>query len=43
VWIFPTYNRYAALRETLNSLAAQVPATNFEVVIVDDGSTDANL
>ncbi len=39
--IIPTYNRYAALRETLNSLAAQVPATNFEVVIVDDGSTDA--
>jgi glycosyltransferase involved in cell wall biosynthesis len=40
--IIPTYNRYVALRETLVSLSAQVPAAlNFEVVVVDDGSTDA--
>jgi glycosyltransferase involved in cell wall biosynthesis len=40
--IIPTYNRYESLFETLDSLAAQrLPASEFEVVVVDDGSTDA--
>ena len=39
--IIPTYNRKALLRETLNSLAQQTyPSDHFEVIIVDDGSTD---
>jgi GT2 family glycosyltransferase len=37
----PTYNRRAKLARCLASLAAQtVPMEEFEVVIVDDGSTD---
>ena len=35
----PTYNREILLRETLNSVFAQT-YKDFEVVIVDDGSTD---
>lgn len=39
--IIPTYNRAASLRETLESLAQQsYPADRFEVIVVDDGSTD---
>ncbi len=39
--ILPTYNRYASLAMTLDSLASQTLAVErFEVVIVDDGSTD---
>jgi glycosyltransferase involved in cell wall biosynthesis len=39
--IIPTYNRKDLLRETLNSLAQQTyPSDRFEVVVVDDGSTD---
>lgn len=39
--IIPTYNRKGFLREILNSLAQQTyPSNCFEVIIVDDGSTD---
>lgn len=39
--IIPTYNRKDLLRETLNSLAQQTyPKDHFEVILVDDGSTD---
>lgn len=39
--IIPTYNRQAFLRETLAALAAQVwSGEPFEVIVVDDGSTD---
>ena len=39
--IIPTYNRKDSLYETLVSLAQQTwPADHFEVIIVDDGSTD---
>lgn len=39
--IIPTFNRYQWLRETLDSLARQNgPANQFEVIVVDDGSTD---
>jgi glycosyltransferase involved in cell wall biosynthesis len=39
--IIPTYNRKEWLRETLNSLARQTyPNDRFEVIVVDDGSTD---
>ena len=37
--IIPTHNRRAMLREALASVAAQRGA-NFEVIVVDDGSTD---
>jgi glycosyltransferase involved in cell wall biosynthesis len=37
-----TYNRCALLREALSSLTAQsLPSSQFEVIVVDDGSTDA--
>lgn len=37
--VVTTWNRPAALRECLDALAAQdLPATEFEVVVVDDGS-----
>lgn len=40
--IIPTYNRKWFLLETLNSLSRQTfPASNFEVIIVDDGSTES--
>lgn len=39
--IIPTYNRKGLLRETLDSLARQTyPSDRFEVIVVDDGSTD---
>lgn len=39
--IVPTYNRAPLLRATLEALAAQtLPASRFEVVVSDDGSTD---
>ena len=39
--IIPTYNRKGMLRETLQSLAQQTyPGDCFEVIVVDDGSTD---
>ncbi len=39
--IIPTYNRNQSLRETLTSLSDQtIGAASFEVVIIDDGSTD---
>jgi GT2 family glycosyltransferase len=39
--VVATYNRRAGLAELLQALAAQsYPASQFEVVVVDDGSTD---
>ncbi|WP_063763204.1 glycosyltransferase [Streptomyces sp. NRRL WC-3742] len=40
--IVPTYNRSGLLRHTLDSLARQrlAPGEEFEVIVVDDGSTD---
>ena len=39
--IIPTYNRAELLRRTLDSLAGQqLPRTSFEVLVVDDGSSD---
>lgn len=39
--IIPTRNRAALLKRTLNSLAAQtLPQENYEVLVVDNGSTD---
>lgn len=39
--IIPTYNRAPLLRHTLDSLARQsLPAGQFEVLVVDDGSSD---
>jgi glycosyltransferase involved in cell wall biosynthesis len=39
--ILPTLNRLASLRVTLRSLAGQtLPLEDYEVIVVDDGSTD---
>ncbi|TDB74892.1 glycosyltransferase [Micromonospora sp. KC723] len=39
--VIPTYNRSALLRHTLDSLTRQrMPADQFEVIVVDDGSSD---
>lgn len=39
--VIPTYNRRGSLRRTLDGLARQsLPASEFEVVVVSDGSTD---
>jgi glycosyltransferase involved in cell wall biosynthesis len=39
--IIPTFNRQASLLETLDSLFNQTfPRENFEIIVVDDGSTD---
>ena len=38
--IIPTYNRLDVLPEVLTALEHQVEAPSFEVVVVDDGSTD---
>jgi glycosyltransferase involved in cell wall biosynthesis len=39
--IIPTYNRVDSLMETLESLAQQsCPSDQFEVVVIDDGSSD---
>jgi glycosyltransferase involved in cell wall biosynthesis len=40
--VIPSYNSALTLRETLESLAAQTDK-DFEVVVVDDGSTDGSL
>lgn len=39
--VIPTYNRLPILRKVLDSLSRQNDAPPFEVVIVDDGSSDA--
>jgi glycosyltransferase involved in cell wall biosynthesis len=40
--IITTYNRVELIRYTLDSLTRQtLPSTQFEVIVVDDGSTDA--
>ncbi len=40
--IIPTYNRAATLAKVLDGLGAQgLPHREFEIVVVDDGSTDA--
>ena len=44
--VIPTYNRLPILRKCLNGLEAQRglgPADEFEVVLVDDGSTDGTV
>ncbi|SUK35363.1 glycosyl transferase [Staphylococcus aureus] len=42
--IVPTYNSEKYITELLNSLAKQdFPKTEFEVVVVDDCSTDQTL
>ena len=39
--VIPTFNRAEALRKTLMALTVQtLPAHRFEVIVVDDGSTD---
>lgn len=39
--VVPTFNRCESLRRLLDALAGQTyPVTDFEVVVVDDGSTD---
>jgi glycosyltransferase involved in cell wall biosynthesis len=39
--IVPTYNRLPILRKCLAALEAQtLPATDFEVIVIDDGSSD---
>lgn len=38
--VIPTFNRLDTLPEVLAALAAQADAPSFEVVVVDDGSTD---
>ncbi|MBO3751071.1 glycosyltransferase [Streptosporangiaceae bacterium NEAU-GS5] len=41
--IIPTYNRRDILRQTLESLTVQeFPATKFEVIVADDGSSDGS-
>jgi glycosyltransferase involved in cell wall biosynthesis len=40
--IVPTYNRLPILRKCLAALEAQtLPSTHFEVIVIDDGSSDA--
>jgi glycosyltransferase involved in cell wall biosynthesis len=39
--VVPTRNRAGYLQVTLDSLAAQAPGVPYEVIVVDDGSTDA--
>jgi glycosyltransferase involved in cell wall biosynthesis len=39
--VIPTYNRLPMLQRVLESLGAQNDAPPFEVIVVDDGSTDA--
>lgn len=38
--VIPTHNRIDILPETLEALSAQVGAPDFEIVVVNDGSTD---
>ena len=39
--VIPVYNDWVPLNQCLQSLASQVNAPNFEVIVVDDGSTDS--
>ncbi|MES4785719.1 MAG: glycosyl transferase, partial [Nitrospiraceae bacterium] len=39
--VIPTYNRRSILRKTLLAFASQtIPSEQFEVIVVDDGSSD---
>jgi len=38
--IIPTYNRAAILRKSLEALSLQKNSPGFEVIVIDDGSTD---
>jgi glycosyltransferase involved in cell wall biosynthesis len=38
--VIPTFNRAADLRDTLDSLASQATAASWEVIVVDNNSTD---
>lgn len=40
--IIPLYNKESYIRETLNSVLAQT-YTNYEIIIINDGSTDKSL
>ncbi len=39
--VIPTYNRCEILQKTLHALCRQEGANDFEIIVVDDGSTDA--
>ncbi|HEX4727624.1 MAG TPA: glycosyltransferase family 2 protein, partial [Jatrophihabitans sp.] len=40
--VIPTYNRVELLRRTLDSLVTQrLPSSEFEVLVIDDGSSDS--
>lgn len=41
--IIPTFNRTASLLRLLHALAADITAPSFEVIVVDDGSSDDTL
>jgi glycosyltransferase involved in cell wall biosynthesis/peptidoglycan/xylan/chitin deacetylase (PgdA/CDA1 family) len=38
--VIPTFNRADSLRRSLDALSAQTTSERFEVIVVDDGSTD---
>jgi glycosyltransferase involved in cell wall biosynthesis len=38
--VMATFNKATSLRRTLNSIVLQIPTFPFEVIVVDDGSTD---
>lgn len=42
--VIPTYNRLSLLKEALNSVIEQTfSSSNYEIIVVDDGSTDDTL